>query len=197
MPPSDNPCGPTSNSWQLTGEGTGGVGGDATAVFESGPWRLSVTVGPVAGQVRCTELTLRPTSPGADQTMTAVLLRSIPLGRLVGEAIEQGQEWQRVTDEHYDAEVAGVQQAITARARQDDDLYFARLAYLYLATVHRGHRAPLRHLAATLDRDPEALRAQIKVARARGLLTRGVSGRATGRLTDRARQLLAEANQET
>ena len=72
------------------------------------------------------------------------------------------------------------------------DRFYARLAAAYAELVSSGGRHPIKTLAQRRRVESATIRNWIREARVRGLLTRGVRGRATGDLTPGARRILEE-----
>ena len=70
------------------------------------------------------------------------------------------------------------------------DTYLATLSQGYVALVRIGDRSVTATLAEAAGKAPETIRAHLKEARKRDLLTT-VRGRAGGRLTDKAEAILA------
>ena len=80
--------------------------------------------------------------------------------------------------------------------RGHPDLYYARIAQLYVSAIAAGSRSPIRDVSQQLPEwQPEAyVRDAIYKARnERGLLTPAPKGRAGGQLTSKAVQLLSES----
>ncbi len=63
------------------------------------------------------------------------------------------------------------------------------LSALYVHFVDVGERAPAQRLAAGFDLNPATVKGHLRAARQRGFLTK-VEGKAGGRLTDKAVQIL-------
>ena len=76
------------------------------------------------------------------------------------------------------------------------DRFYARLAAAYTELVSSGRRHPIKTLASRRHEGSATIRNWIREARVRGLLTRGVRGRAGGELTPRARRILEEGRGE-
>ncbi|WP_330246128.1 hypothetical protein OHA33_25600 [Streptomyces sp. NBC_00562] len=69
------------------------------------------------------------------------------------------------------------------------DERLAVLSALYVHFVDAGERAPAQRLAAGFDLNPATVKGHLRAARQRGFLTK-VEGKAGGRLTDKAVQIL-------
>jgi hypothetical protein len=72
-----------------------------------------------------------------------------------------------------------------------DDVEYARVAAAYVAAL--GSRAPVRRVAEKLGLLPETVRDLLHEARRRGLLTKLGRGKAGGTLTEKALNLLGDA----
>jgi hypothetical protein len=72
-----------------------------------------------------------------------------------------------------------------------DDRFYAAIAANYVARARSGGKQPVRELAAELRRPASHVRQLLATARERGLLSRGVQGRAGGELTEAGRAALA------
>ena len=77
-----------------------------------------------------------------------------------------------------------------------DDLYFARIAARYAELVEQGNKRPAPTIARELDHPKSYVEHAIRRARITGLLTPTTRGRAAGRLTPKARRILARAKQK-
>jgi hypothetical protein len=77
-----------------------------------------------------------------------------------------------------------------------DDLFYAQWAHRYVEALEVEPTKPVKHLEVTSD-DPgvtgDEIRARLRRARERGLLTAAPTGRPGGELTDKAKRLLREA----
>jgi hypothetical protein len=75
------------------------------------------------------------------------------------------------------------------------DLHYARAALDYVEALEAAPRAPVRYLIeqAGGHMTADEIKARVRRARERGLLTKATKGRAGGRLTSKARKLLREA----
>jgi hypothetical protein len=74
------------------------------------------------------------------------------------------------------------------------DRYLVLLADAYVRLVTSGEPKVTARLAEIVGKSPETIRAHIKAARSRGLLTALSSGRAGGELTSEARRILEHAS---
>ncbi len=75
-----------------------------------------------------------------------------------------------------------------------DDLFYARLASQYVATIEGGSRAPIKVLAAKRGEQDARMRDMVREARVRGLLSFGRSGVRGGELLPPAKKLLRQAS---
>ncbi len=87
--------------------------------------------------------------------------------------------------------------------RGRDDLYYARIAGLYVARLAAGSRRPVADLAdewgamrGRRDTAGSRISQAVHEARRRGLLTESPPGRAGGELTEKAKTILAEAKED-
>jgi hypothetical protein len=76
------------------------------------------------------------------------------------------------------------------KATRHDDRYYSAWAGWYVTTTAGGSTRPVVELAERFGIDRDQVRDVLNTARSRGLLTRGVRGRAGGELTDKARAAL-------
>jgi hypothetical protein len=77
-----------------------------------------------------------------------------------------------------------------------DDLFYAQWARRYVKALEAAPRSPIAHLVATSDNPGttgDEIRARIRRARERELLTSTPKGRPGGELTDKAKALLRDA----
>ena len=77
-----------------------------------------------------------------------------------------------------------------ARKAGRPDRFYAQLAATYTRVVSRGGRHPIKDIAKRRRVEPSTVREWIREARARGLLTTGTRGRASGQLTPFAQRVL-------
>lgn len=71
-----------------------------------------------------------------------------------------------------------------------DDIFYARWASSYVAALNRGSRSPVKDLTGTTGLSTSQIRTILNEATTRGLLIRGEPGKAGGRLTAEAIELL-------
>ncbi|SHK32987.1 hypothetical protein SAMN05443637_10543 [Pseudonocardia thermophila] len=138
-------------------------------------------------------VTIRP-AKDADPTQVAAGISSTVVRRLdFAEAARKRRELRAAVDAVEDdpAERRRRARAALRKALSHgvDDRYLAILAAEYVHLVVTGERAVTAALAEMVGRSPETVRAHLKEARRRELLTAS-KGRAGGELTDRAWRVL-------
>ena len=77
------------------------------------------------------------------------------------------------------------------RKNRLSDVYLAALAGLYVAVLDTGVKQPIVELSRRLKRKREEIRDHLHQARNRKILAGGRQGRATGTLTEKAKELIA------
>jgi hypothetical protein len=166
-----------------------------------GGWLVRYRPEVVRGRLVFAEMHLAPAgSETPREGVTPALLRRVAIGEhrqlLVDEAarafIEHlGQPHEPITlSRELFLSPAGA--AEKPRRRRRDDRWYAEAARLYAALVEGGATHPLPTLAGQLGLAQSSAATVIRDARSMGLLTATSRGRAGGRLTAKARRILAK-----
>jgi hypothetical protein len=180
---------------RLIGEGPIG---DATAVdaivtvFDDSGWALRMRYEPHAAGPRLTEATLRPTGPASE--LGARLLRRLRMGAAVDQAETSMREYvtlTRLLGERWGKPV----QRPGRRGRPLVE--YAVWAHRYVEACERDARAPIKLLALEHGDSESSIRGLVNRARDRGLLTRSEQGKSGGKLTAKARRILADLGEDS
>jgi hypothetical protein len=182
------------------------------AWFEEG-WKVTLELGQHDGRLVVTRLTVSPENPTTPPLggVTTTFLRTVKVAELVedarsrasrfgGEPFEGdesstafGQVWNQTLDA-----AAGLAAAMAKPGRRRGDLIpYLDVAVEYARLLEAGSLAPAREMAERRQVPRTTVRTQLKVARDKGLLTRPSPGeRIGGQLTDKARAMLADLEEE-
>jgi hypothetical protein len=162
-----------------------------------GGWNAEARFETQGGTLVITDLRIVPAGDSIPAGgVTASTLRRLQIGEL-RKALEAqarhlsgqlGEQSSELLGQHGLAELAHEASAPAAR----DDRYFARIAARYAELVAEGNKRPTPVLAGELGRPESYVTFAVRDARKRGLLTPTTKGRAGGRLTPKARRLLAQ-----
>lgn len=147
-----------------------------TSHYEWEGYDVQLVLRPVSGRKAVTELHVSPID-GAEPAgpLTSVLLRTLPLGRMRDDALE--------------VETLGEARSLVGSVRRDERFY-AEVAEAYVNLLAVNAYKPVEALAHAVEVPVRTVHAWLHKARKRGLLTSAGAGQAGGELTERARALL-------
>ncbi len=167
----------------------------------------------VIGEVRVVPRSKRVHIPGSppenwtadlpEEGVPATILRKIALGEVheeIRRRLKQLADWRDPDQQDFVQAVwlAGTTSAPRRPGRRGrDDLYYARIAALYVELIERGSRRPTADLADQLPKlTRDAVVQLVHEARNRLLLTKPPAGRSGGELTQKAKRLLGVATEK-
>lgn len=137
------------------------------------------------------ELTIRPAERGAYPAggISQTVLREINFREAAAthrSQVEANRQGRRPTDSKL---IAGLKKSAAGGV---SDFYLARLSELYVLWADAGlsNPGPIERLADELGRSSKTVQNQLWAAQRKGILTDRTPGRAGGKLTDTARDLL-------
>ncbi|WP_338603534.1 hypothetical protein [Saccharopolyspora sp. SCSIO 74807] len=163
------------------------------------PWQVSMEWPKDVDQGGPWYLAIRP-HPGASDEELAGGLSSTVLRKL--DFKKAAEEWREVSKSEGSFELTQAMLDEVSSTLKDaskegvTDEYLSFLAYLYVEFVQLGFQPVTTNLAELAGRRPETIRAHLKSARTQGLLT-AVKGRAGGKLTGKAQEILASMKDES
>jgi predicted nucleic acid-binding protein len=169
--------------------------GPRTAVLRAAlddEWSVHVTFVEEEGEPVVRSLLVSPQGETPRGGLTTTKLRNVALTSLLARARETLAD--HAPEAQHASAYLGAERKM-GRPRTITDLFLAQLAVAYEEAL-KTHAAPRKAVAEQFGLSPERTRDYLKEASRRGLRTRGVHGRASGRATDRAKALLAEAERE-
>jgi hypothetical protein len=179
------------------------------SIPRSGGWHVAATFLLHDDQLVLSELRVFPGSkagPPGEWSRNTAALEGLPAGGITARMLREvnitditarAHAWLRVLAEHVSdgpgarrswSKTLSVEAAKPARAGRSDR-YYAIWAARYVDKVGSTAR-PIEELAMEWDIKPAHVRDLIHKARERGLLTKGLPGRAGGALTDKGRKAL-------
>jgi hypothetical protein len=190
------------------------------ALDDDSPWEVSVHLEVVGGRLVVTDLRVsqrrfrRRNAPPPEGGITSRILRSVRVAELVEEARAAGRRQSKpaggsralrgadpvaqLLDAHERAmaQIGKSKGGVTGRRRHRDEEYLAWAA-AYVACLADGSTTPIAELARKYGVSRDTVRDRIHVARTRKLLTDVPEGaRIGGELTDKARAMLAEPQED-
>lgn len=195
----------TGNTWRAPLDGAPG-------------WVVEATLVAVDGQLTVGEFAIKPADPDAvpAEGVTSTLLRQVRVTKVVEDARQAIQAISQMTtlSAELDAdgeitdlgfrpfgalypELGDLAAALPSRPGRGghEDEFYVPWAVAYAKKLATLSRSPIKDIAADHSLDASQVRDLIHEARRRDLLTPVDKGRAGGKLTDKARSLLADMNE--
>jgi hypothetical protein len=165
-------------------------------VKDGTPLISEIRVAAVAPENYIAERRIPDDAPVIGDGITARVLRKVPVGpEVIARALETSPIQKAIGAGPSTFQAAARNEPRRPGSHGRPDLYYARLAQLYVELVNAGSRSPVQNIADRLSADGQPysrdyVRDQLVDARRRGLLTHPPRGRPGGQLTRRAVKLL-------
>lgn len=165
---------------------------------EIGPWQVHIEWPPNADQGGPWYLTVRPNPQASPEELTGGLSTTVLRQVNFQAAANEWRKFAGVTDRHatvfreFQEHINNLDHALKDRIDKGvNESYLAWLSLAYVYLVNAGEDSVTRNLAELVGRQPETIRAHLKMARAAKLLTT-VKGKAGGHLTEKSEAIIRQ-----